>query len=217
MEAIFHRMQERINRSEAARDRVRWHAAQGGRSMALHRFNDATRPHDLAPPVRRAQGGDTGQMHERLREYEAASPGYRGAMVEGHANGDDDYYPRSPFVSGTTDTVAAAQSRDGALSGIARDSPNLATSIVPRDQVVTPHSRLSNEEGERLAVGTALEDNTVENARNPYEGGLIRLSRFTPNLVGHMSQDLDGPEGDQHEHTDPLAPPEPRRDSNGPQ
>ena len=152
-------------------------------------------------------------MNERIREYEGTNPGYRGTLVEGHASGDPEYYSRSHFVSATTDPVRASQSRDRSLSEIARDSPHLATSVVPRNQIVTPHAELSREEGERLAIGDAFENHTVENVPNPFQGNTIRLSRITPRMAGNLGQEYDGPEGDQLEHTDPLATLE-RRSSN---
>ncbi|WP_285474051.1 DUF6531 domain-containing protein [Actinoplanes sp. NBRC 101535] len=134
----------------------------------VYRFHTAADPSTLRSPL-----SDHPDIQDWVRANRLSTPEQLRAAAEAHATGNTSL---SPFVSITTDPLAAARTTDPGLSAIIngtphpayRQAPDLSHFQVPRDRVVWPSNQLSLSEGEGLFHGDDLADFLVDTRPNPF-------------------------------------------------
>lgn len=155
-------------------------SSKGG-SHSTFRFMDLDKAADYKSPVARKYGD---KAHEETMAAVEKSADLKRQLQIGHENMKR--YDESPFISTATDPTSAATS--GTLDGIVSNAPHLAMIKTGADQLLPAEHEFARRETEHLSLVENLAHNVVGRVRNPYQGGILRLSRITPNMLGHMQQ-----------------------------
>ena len=183
IEAIIRQMQLKAQEAERRRQNRLRIQQSGVKSKTMTRFLDVKKPQDYMSPVERGKGKEEfAKQLESVTKYGGSAKSQRQLA---HEKKEEDY-EYSPFVSMAKDPLKAVLS--GSLDDITSSTPNLSVFQVPGKSVLEPISSHSQKETEHLYEGENLDQYETHTTSNPFKGGNLRLSKFTPELIDAIGQ-----------------------------